>query len=247
MAARNRDKRGRGKTDPHRVIGYVRVSSDDQRLGPDAQRVALEQWCAAHGGQLVLTCTDRGVSGGAALDRRPGLLAALAAIRDKHADVLLVAKRDRLARDSLVAALVERLVERNGAAVLAADGTGNGDGPEAILLRRIVDAFAEYERVMIRARTCAALAVKKARGERISREPRYGWALLPDGVHVAPDLKEQRIVGLVRKYRRRGLALRQIGGRLLAAGLRPRSGRQWHPQTIASIVAAAPRVSPRKV
>jgi predicted site-specific integrase-resolvase len=37
MAARNKDKSGRGKTDPHRVIGYVRVSSDDQRFGPDAQ------------------------------------------------------------------------------------------------------------------------------------------------------------------------------------------------------------------
>lgn len=117
MEARNRDKRGTGKTDPQRVIGYVRVSSGDQRLGPDAQRMALEQWCAAHGGQLVLTCTDRGVSGGAAPDQRPGLLAALAAIKKFAAGVLLVAKRDRLARDTLVAAMVERLAERDGARV----------------------------------------------------------------------------------------------------------------------------------
>ena len=224
----------------------MRVSTGEQRLGPKAQRASLWRWCAANGVRLLAVFSDH-VSGAAGIDQRPGLLAALAAIRDKHADVLLVAKRDRLARDSLVAALVERLVERDGAAVRAADGTGNGDGAEAILLRRIVDAFAEYERVMIRARTCAALAVKKKRGERISREPRYGWAIMPDGVHIALDAREQRIVGLVRNYRRRGLALRQIGRRLLAAGLRPRSGRQWHPQTIASIVAAAPRVSPCKV
>ncbi|MGD0947586.1 MAG: recombinase family protein [Candidatus Binatia bacterium] len=114
MAARNRDKRGKGKTDQQRVIGYVRVSSDDQQLGPDAQRVALEQWCAANGGRLVLTCTDRGVSGGAALDQRPGLLAALAAIKELAAGVLLVAKRDRLARDTLVAATVEQLAETCG-------------------------------------------------------------------------------------------------------------------------------------
>jgi hypothetical protein len=89
METRNRHKRGTGKTDPQRVIGYVRVSSD-------AQRAALKQWCAAHGGQLVLTCTDRGVSGGAALDQRPGLLAALAALKQHNAAILLVARRDRL-------------------------------------------------------------------------------------------------------------------------------------------------------
>ena len=55
MAARNGDKRGKGQTDPHRVIGYVRVSSDDQRLGPEAQRAALKQWCRAHGGTA---CAD---------------------------------------------------------------------------------------------------------------------------------------------------------------------------------------------
>jgi hypothetical protein len=126
MAARNKNKGAGGKTDPQRVIGYVRVSSDDQRLGPDAQRVALEQWCAAHGGQLVLTCTDRRVSGGAALDQRPGLLAALAALKRHNAAILLVARRDRLARDVLVAALVERLTERDGAEAQAADGPPEG-------------------------------------------------------------------------------------------------------------------------
>jgi DNA invertase Pin-like site-specific DNA recombinase len=99
MAATNRDKRRTGETDPRRGIGYVRVSSDDQRLGPEAQRAVLKQWCTAHGGQLVATCIDRGVSGGAALDQWPGLLAALAAVKKFAAGVLLVAKRDRLARD----------------------------------------------------------------------------------------------------------------------------------------------------
>jgi len=135
MKARNRDKRGTGKTDLQRVIGYVRVSSNDQRLGPETQRVALERWCAAHGGQLVLTCIDRGVSGGAALDQRPGLLAALAALKQHNAAILLVARRDRLARDTLIAALVEQHAQQLGAAIRAVDGNGNTDTPEGVLLR----------------------------------------------------------------------------------------------------------------
>ncbi len=89
--------------------------------------------------------------------------------------MLLVAKRDRLARDVVVAAMVDRLAERHGARVLAADGTGNGDGPEAMLMRGIVDVFAQYERALIRARTKAALAVKavarRADGRRPLRSP----------------------------------------------------------------------------
>ena len=106
-----------------------------QRLGPEAQRVALERWCAAHGGQLMLTCTDRGVSGGAALDQRPGLLAALAALKQRNAAILLVARRDRLARDTLIAALVEQHAQQLGAAIRAVDGNGNTDTPEGVLLR----------------------------------------------------------------------------------------------------------------
>jgi len=66
------------------------------------------------------------------------------ALTAQGAGVLLVAKRDRLARDVIVSAVVERLVERQGARVMAADGTGNGDSPEAELMRRIADAFSVY-------------------------------------------------------------------------------------------------------
>jgi hypothetical protein len=59
------------------AVGYVRVSTEEQVLGPEAQRVALARWAEGRGLQLVVVHEDRGVSGAAALDRRPGLLAAL--------------------------------------------------------------------------------------------------------------------------------------------------------------------------
>ena len=75
---------------------------------------------------------DHGVGGAEGLDKRIGLGAALAALRQKRAGVLLVAKRDRLARDPILAAMLERQVEREGSVVRAADGAGNGEGPEAV-------------------------------------------------------------------------------------------------------------------
>jgi hypothetical protein len=131
--------------------------------------------------------------------------------------------------------MVERLAERHGARVQSADGTAEGDGPEAVLMRRIVDAFAEYERLVIRARTRAALAVKRSRGERTGGIP-YGYQLSTDRVHLEPCRTEQLVLRLVRRYHTQGLALRRIGARLQMRGLTPRSGACWHPQTIASIV-----------
>ena len=211
----------------------MRVSTNEQTLGLAAQRAALKRWCAGRGFQLARVFVENGTSGAASLDKRPGLLGALAALKQFRAGVFLVAKRDRLARDTLVAAMVERLAARNGAVVCSADGMTEGAGPEALLLRRIVDAFAEYERLVIVARTRAAMALKKSRRERVSREPRYGWRLGRDGVHLEVHPQEQRAISLVRRYRRGGLTLRQIGRRLERCGLQPRSGGRWHPQTVA--------------
>jgi DNA invertase Pin-like site-specific DNA recombinase len=226
-------------TDPRKVIGYVRVSTDEQTLGPEAQRAALLRWCDQHGAELVAVHADLGISGGAALDKRPALLAALAALKEHAAGVLLVAKRDRLARDTMVAAMVERLAERDGATICTADGTNDGDGPEAVLMRRIVDAFAEYERLLIKARTRAALAVKKSRGERVSREPGYGYRLAADGKTLEAHPAEQQTVACVRMHRAAGMTLRQIGAELTAAGMTPRNGGCWNPRTLWSIARAA--------
>lgn len=77
----------------------MRVSTGEQRLGPQAQRESLKRWCAGNRIRLVAVFTDDGVSGGTAMEQRPGLIAALKAIRNLRAAVLLVARRDRLARE----------------------------------------------------------------------------------------------------------------------------------------------------
>lgn len=148
---------------------------------------------------------------------------------------MLSPARDRLARDTLIAALVEQRAQELGAAIRAVDGSGNTDTPEGVLVRRIIDAFAEYERLSIKARTKAALAVKRTRRERISREAPYGWRLSCDGKHIEPEPREEAMVALARKLRRSRMSLRRIGRRLEKRGYAPRSAKRWHPQTIRSI------------
>jgi len=203
------------------AVAYIRVSTDEQHLGPEAQRAAIEAWADRQGVQVVAWHVDHGVSGAAPLDKRPGLAAALDDLQ-AGAD-LVVAKRDRLARDTLAAAMLERLVERAGARIVAADGVGNGDGPEARLMRRMVDAFAEYEREIIRARTRSAMAAKARRGERVGGVP-VGYRVSADGVTLERDPAEFRIVAAVLQARRAGMTLRAISDELTAAGYTTRKG-----------------------
>ena len=220
-----------------KVIGYIRVSTDEQHLGPEAQEESLRSWCAANGGELVDIYTERGMSGGAPLDKRIGLLSAVAALREQGAQVLLIAKRDRLARDVMVAAMVERLVTKAGAELVSASGAGNGDSPESLLMRRMVDAFAEYERALIRSRTKAALQVKRSRGQRTGQVP-YGKQLAADGVHLEDNENEQKVLVGIRSLRDEGLSIRAIAERLNLDSV-PARGARWHPTTVARILKAA--------
>lgn len=227
-------RRANRQSDPKRVIGYVRVSTEEQNLGPQAQREALARWCESNGAELVSVYEDLGVSGGAALEKRPGLLCAIDALAAQRAGILLVAKRDRLARDVMVCALVERLAERNGSRILAADGAGNGEGPEAMLLRGLVDLFAQYERALIRTRTAAALSVKRSRGERTGEIP-YGYQLSGDGLHLEANPDEQTTYQRLRELRASGLSLRAIAETFNRESI-PARGKRWHLTSVARLV-----------
>jgi len=231
-------KRAAAKGDGKRAVVYVRVSTEEQALGPEAQRAAAARWCEAHGVAIVAEHADLGTSGGAPLDKCPGLLAALDSLAATGAGVLLVAKRDRLARDVMKAAMVEAAAARNGATVASAAGEGEGDDPASALMRRMVDAFAEYERAIIRARTKAALAVKRGRGERTGGVP-YGKKLAADGIHLENDPAEQATIATAHGLRAAGLSLRFIGAELARRGMRPRCGGAWHPEQVAHVLRAA--------
>lgn len=220
------------------AVAYLRVSTEEQALGPEAQRAAIERWALANGVTISAWHVDQGVSGGAPLDKRPGMLAAVDALETLGAGALVVAKRDRLARDVVLAAMLESLAKRHGARIVSAAGEGgdDADDPSGLLMRRMVDAFAEYERALIRARTRAALAVKKQRGERTGEVP-FGYRLAADGRTIEVEPSEQAIRDRIRALRAAGVSLRGITSTCAADGLVSRAGRPLTLTQVARIAA----------
>ena len=118
----------------------------------------------------------------------------------------------------------------------AGEGT-EGDDPASVLMRRIVDAFGEYERLIIKARTKAALGAKKARGERVGQVP-YGWRLKADGVHLEAVKAEQEAISEARRLRAAGLSLRKVAGELATRGFVARNGRAFQAEQVRRLVGA---------
>ena len=119
----------------------------------------------------------------------PGLARALVDLHERRAGILVVARRDRLARDVGIALAIERAVTRSGARIISADGTGNGQTPADAFLRTVIDGASAYERALIAARTKAALAAKRARGFRSGEVP-FGFTAVQDG-RLVPCEREQ--------------------------------------------------------
>ncbi len=222
-------------TDPRTAVAYLRASTDDQHLSPDAQRAAIESWAAREGVSVVSWHVDAGVSGAADLADRPALAAALGALRALGAGLLVVAKRDRLARDVYLAAAIDRAVASSGSRVVSADGTANGDTPADAFMRTILDAAAQYERALIRSRTKAALAAKRAKGERTGTVP-YCFTADVEGRLVACPA-EQAVIAQVRALRDAGLSQRGIVAELARVGVVGRTGRALALVQVQNILA----------
>jgi DNA invertase Pin-like site-specific DNA recombinase len=225
-----------GTKAPSKVIAYLRVSTDEQANGLAVQRAEIERWAAARGAAVAAWFVDRGVSGGASLEKRPALLEALGVL--SKGDVLVVQKRDRLARDVGNAILVEGIVAKAKAALVSAHGEGGDDAedPMAFAFRRMADVFAQVERMQISARTKAALASKKTRGECVGTVP-YGFHR--EGAALVEDAAEQSVLECVRGFAAAGLSQRAIVAELTAAGFVARSGKAFQKTQVQRILAGA--------
>lgn len=234
MASRTK----RDATDSRTAVAYLRVSTDRQELGPEAQRAAIEAWASREGVTVAAWHVEAGVSGAAAIADRPELVAALASLTVHRAGVLVVAKRDRLARDVMAAAMLERMACDAGARIVSAAGEGtDSNDPSAVLMRTLVDAFAQYERAMIAARTKAALGAKRARGERAGTVP-YGFTSDAAG-RLSPCAAERAVIAQVRALRAAGMTLRGIVAELGRVGIVGRTGNALAMAQVQNILARA--------
>lgn len=205
------------------VIGYARVSTDEQGergAGLDAQRAAIEAECARRG--WTLARIEHDVASGKSRKRRPGLESAIASVEAGEAAALVVAKLDRLSRNTGDALdIAERFIE-NGWGLRLLDLDADTTTATGLLQFTMQAAIARFERDRIAERTREALAVKRDQGIRLGR-PR-----------VLPDSVRRRIA----RDRAKGRTWQEIADRLTASGVPTAHGGAWRPGTVHRIATA---------
>ena len=167
-------------TNPQTAVAYLRVSTAQQvesGLGLEGQKAAIEDYAKKNHIEIVDWHTDGGVSGGADIEDRPGLVSAMSSVVQHRAGMLLVQKLDRLSRDTYTALTIERMLASSDARVVSTADEGTHEvGADAEFMRTLMLAMAAREKKIISGRIKVALAMKKARGERVGR-PRRGFAV----------------------------------------------------------------------
>jgi DNA invertase Pin-like site-specific DNA recombinase len=207
-----------------RVIGYVRVSSEEQVMsgaGLEAQRRAIVAECRRRGWQIVQVIEDAGYS---AKDfKRPGVQEAMRVLEAGEASALVVAKLDRLSRSMLDFTALMAKAQKQSWALVALDCAVDTTTPAGEAMAHVLATFAQFERRLIAERTKAALAVKKAQGVRLGR---------PTSI---PDQLAKRIV----RMRNKGMTLQAICDELNAEQVpTARGGRLWRPTSLRAVLAS---------
>jgi site-specific DNA recombinase len=224
-----------------RVVGYIRVSTEEQaREGVSlaAQRQRIEAQAVASDLELVTTYEDAGVS--AKTLARPGLAAALAALDTGQADGLLIFKLDRLTRNvANLGHLIERYFASSFALLSVSDAIDTRSAGGRLVLNVLV-SVAQWEREAIAERTAAALAHIKGQGVRLGGEG-LGWHRTADkdsaGRRVVKvERAELAAVERIGALRRSSLSLREICTRLEAEGYRTKRGGKWAPKTVRAVL-----------
>ncbi len=161
-------------------------------------------------------------------ENRPGIWAAIDAVR--RGSVLVVYKLDRLARGVYLSEVIQREVRKKGGTIEAVEGGANGDSPENAMVRQVLQAFGEYERKVIAARTSAAMLRHQAAGRKMSAEPPYGQRIDPtNSSRLLPDHEEVAKINLIKRLKVEGGSARAIAAELNRRGI-PSRGTSWaHP------------------
>lgn len=136
------------------IVGYVRVSGDDQNL---ARQLGLI-------GDVDRVFSDK-VSGGSRDDRH-GLDECIKYIRD--GDIVRVASMDRLARSLRdLRDIVDEIVGKGAAVQFLKEAqtySPSTTDPLSQLMLHMLGAFAEFERALIRERQAEGIRIAKAEG-----------------------------------------------------------------------------------
>ena len=238
-----------------RLVGYVRVSTDEQAthgVSMEAQRERLRAHAKAHGYELVAIEADNGMSGKVPPMKRAGLTRAMALVTEGAADGVVFLKLDRLSRSVRDILRMAEDARRRGWDLVSVSENIDTSTAAGKMILTVLAALAEMEAAQVGERTRMGM-------QQVAREGRARSRFLPFGYRVAGALKvttskandrgllvehaeEMKALTRITEMRAQGLGAHRIAGAFNAAGeVNPRSRKPWTTSSVAAILRTADR------
>jgi putative DNA-invertase from lambdoid prophage Rac len=201
------------------IYGYARVSTVEQAEDGhslETQRRMIEGQAQILGQTIDRIFTDRAVSGGRPLEKRPQGQTMLETLQ--RGDAVIATKLDRMFRSASDAIqMLEQFKERGVSLFLldlGGDVTGNGVSQ---MVFTIMSAVAQFERERIAERIAEVKETQRRRGRYLGGITPFGWRITNDG-DLVEDPDQQNAIDRMAKLRNHGQSLRAISETMKADG-----------------------------
>ena len=219
-----------------KAIGYIRVSTEqqaDEGVSLAAQRAKITAWCELNDYELVAIYEDAGISG-KTVSKRPQLQAALAGMKKGMA--LVVYSLSRLARSTKNCIEIADELKSAGSDLVSLTEKIDTSSAMGEFFFTLIAALGQMERKVIGERTKAALAHKKAIGEKYAPVP-FGYKEIEGRLEVVKA--EAKIVAEINRKRAAGSSMHLIARELNEQGVIGKQGGKWYASTVSCILKRA--------
>lgn len=222
-----------------RVIGYTRVSTDEQASGGHSmlqQEEQIRQYCKAYGFELVEIIGDCGVSASIDLKKRPAGSQLITALNEGQAEAVVIRDLDRLFRLTMDGLNTFAWFDRRGICVHSINERLDTDTPEGKLALTIRLATCEFERNKTAQRTRNTMQALKQSGQVYGHVP-YGLVNVDGRLFKLPERWADRQYIIDMHNDGDGLSLRKICKQLEGEKIpAPNGGRRWAVSTLSGII-----------
>lgn len=232
-----------------KIIGYVRVSSEEQAregISLAMQGARITAYCENNDLELICIYTDQGISA-KNIHGRPGFKAAVETVRSGAAHGLIVWKLDRAFRSTRDALATTDKLGRLGKDFISVNEKIDTTTAMGKLFFTMMAAFSQFERDVTSERTTDVLAHKRDRGEKTGGHTPFGYSFKevqrpgreePLKVLVS-EPTEQGIIQRIQSLKASGHSFRQIASELNSEGRWTKTGKPWTHRQVARLYRRA--------
>ena len=219
-----------------KAIGYIRVSTEqqvDEGVSLAAQRAKINLWCELNDCELVAIYEDAGISG-KTIEKRPQLQTALSEMKKGMA--LVVYSLSRMSRTTEHCISIANELKAKGCNLVSITEKLDTSSAMGEFFFTVMAALGQMERKLTGERTKAALAYKKANGEKYAPVP-FGYKEINKRLEVVKH--EADLVAEIFSKRASGETLQSIALALNEQGIIGKQGGKWYASSVSCILKRA--------